>query len=265
MAHVDLSSASSVSMASVGSPRTITVLGGDSTTKVTFYNADAASASSGATIIDTRYVNRKNPLVLKANEVAVLNDASSYLGYLLTGTAPTAVYVDGPGAGTANAAVATTSAAGTAVLTTAPGSTTAPTVVSSTDPRVASVTAPVTLSGSNGALAETPIWRAPVPGTITGAYIETGSATMAASNTNYVTFTVSKRPLSGPGTAATVVANDTKAADLNGTTAWTEVSLGSVSNATFVAGDIFTFTAAATSSGQAGAPSTVRLTFTPTV
>jgi hypothetical protein len=264
MAHVDLTASSSVSMASVGSPRTFTVLGGDATTKITFYNADASSAASGATLIDTRFVNRRNPLALRANETAQLADASSFIGYTLAGTAPTAVYVDGPGAGTANAAVATTSAAGTVVLTAAPGSATAPTVVSSTDPRVTTVNVVLALSSSDGSLAETPIAVPGVAGTISSVKL-IAPAAITQSDTNYLTLALKIRDGAG-GSSSSVASKSTQVTGGAAFLAFQAVSLGSLSNTTTTATSVLTFTSTKTSAGQAVAvPVILEIIITPTV
>ena len=169
---------------------------------------------------------------------------------------------DPPGTTAAQLGPATSTALGGVELSVAPLSPTAPIAAGSNDPRLLTAECSVALSGTDGSLAEQTVWTAPVACTITAVYIETGSASLAASNTLYDTFTAQKRPLSAPGTPATVASTTTKAANLNGTTAWSDASLGAITNGSFLAGDKLTFKSVATGGGQAAAQGFVRVTYT---
>lgn len=160
----------------------------------------------------------------------------------------------------ASAVPATTAAVGGVALSVAPLVAATPIAAGSNDPRITTREVVIPLSGTDGTLAEREIWRAPVACTITGWFIACNT-TMAASNTNYLTFTGAKRPLSAPASPATQASSDTRAANLNGLTAWTEASLGTVSNAALVAGDIITIASVKTSAGVAGGDGWVRVTY----
>lgn len=266
MAHVDLTASSSTALAALGSRRTYTVVGGDNTTVLVFYVADSAAQSSGPPLIDGRD-NRRNALQLRVNQSATFDDSSGFVGYTLTGTAPTAVMVDGPGAGTAAVTVATTGAAGAVLLTSAPGSATAPTAVSSTDPRVSVIEALVQLSASDGSLVEVPLPSPNVACTITAVTLEVPTGTYTKSDTNYITVVVAKRD--GAGSSATPIATATsKVTGGIQLVAFTDVSMGALAGAgapTLLATDRLTLASTKTSSGLAVGWTKVRISFTPTV
>jgi hypothetical protein len=263
MAHVDLTASSTVSLGSLASKRTFTVVGGDNTTVCSFYVADSASQSSGPPMIDGRDT-RGNQLRLKINQSATFDNSGTYVSYTLTGTAPTAVMVDAPGAGTAAVTVATTGAAGAVLLTSAPGSASAPTAVSSTDPRVTTVNVPVILSSSDGSLAETPIAIPGVAGAISAVKVMP-AANITQDDTNYLTFTLKIRDGAG-GSASSVCSKTTKTTGGGAFLAFQALSLGSLSNTTTTATSVLSLISAKTGTGQAVAlPVLVQITVTPTV
>lgn len=159
----------------------------------------------------------------------------------------------------ASAVPATTAALGGVKLSVAPLSATSPIAAGSNDPRLLTVEASIPLSGTDGSLAEQTIWTAPVACTVVSAAIETGSASTSADNSNYLTVTLANRPVAGPGTPATVASANTKSTSLNGTTAWTEASLGAITNASMVALDRLTFKSVKTGTGQAAATGILRV------
>lgn len=266
MAHVDLSASSTISMAALGSRRTYAVVGGDNTTVLTFYVADSAVQSSGPPLIDGRDT-RRNALQLRVNQSATFDDSSGFVSYALAGTAPTAVMVDGPGAGTAAVTVATTGAAGAVLLTTAPGSASAPTAVSSTDPRVTVIEEMVLLSATDGSLAEVPIRSPNVAGTITAVSLEVPAGTYTKSDTNFITVVVAKRDGAG-GSAVPIATATSKVTGGIQLVAFTDVSMGALAGAgapTLLSTDRLTLASAKTASGLAVGWTKVRISYTPTV
>lgn len=155
----------------------------------------------------------------------------------------------------------TISAQGTVALSVAPVAAANPIAVGNNDTRVTTVTVPIILSGTDGTLAETIVWRAPIACTITGAYINS-SVAMTASNTDYDTFTLQNRPLATPTVPAVLIATSTKAADLNALVAWVEESLGTLSNTSMLLGDILAFKSVIGGAGKASGPALLRVTYT---
>jgi len=88
---------SSIDLGALGPRRTFTVLGGDGSTAVTFYvaNAPGAPASAGAPMLDTRFLNQGNTFRILGQQQATLDTTANFVGYTLTGTAPSAVSVQG--------------------------------------------------------------------------------------------------------------------------------------------------------------------------
>jgi hypothetical protein len=153
----------------------------------------------------------------------------------------------------------TTVSLGSVKLSVAPLVAASPIAAGSNDPRLLTIEASMPLSATDGSLAEQTAWTAPVACTVVSAFIETGSAAMSASNSNWLAFNLANRPLAGPATSAAVASANTKAASLNGTTAWTEASLGTITNASMLVGDRLTFASVKTGSGQAGATGILRV------
>lgn len=266
MAHQDLTASSTVSLSGIGTKRTFTIFGGDNTTVVKFYKADSASQSTGVPLIDGRD-NRGNVLVLRINETATFDNTDTYVAFTYAGTAPTAVAVDGPGAGTNAGSVATTGAAGTVLLTAAPGSATAPTAVSSTDPRVSILEPAVLLSATDGSLVETPIQAPNVASTITTVSIEVPAGTYTKSDTNYITVVLAKRDGAG-GSAVPIATATSKVTGGIQLVAFTDVSMGALAGAgapTLLATDKLTITSTKTASGLAVGWTKMRIAYTPTV
>lgn len=87
--------------------------------------------------------------------------------------------------------------------------------------------------------AETLVFRAPFAGTVRAAYFVPDAA-LTANDTNFASLLVDKRPASAPGTPANVATLTTEVAS-GSWVAWTAVSLGTLSNEDFEAGDVFTF------------------------
>jgi hypothetical protein len=233
---------------------------------------------SGRQLVDTSGVRIKNPnppaivdspsgpstdLILRGPQQASLamDDASVFLRYVVLAGTVTHCWIEGIYPGAAQAGAATTSVLGTVEMSVAPAVAATPIAVGNNDARVTERVVILGLSGSDGSLAETIVWRAPYNCTVTGALINS-SVAMAANNTDYDTFTLQVRPLAGPGTPAVVIATTTKGADLNGLAIWVEKSLGTLANTSMLVGDILAFKSVASGAGKASGPAQLRITYT---
>ncbi len=233
----------------------------DPLTVIGFFVAAAGSAAytAGVPLRD----DKGNVVQLRGLAASVrVTDPSTYVGYqVLRGGAPSAVWVDATTTSTNSAGAGTSAALGTTKLSVAPVDAASPIATGTNDPRVCTAECPLDF-GADCSLVEQTIWVAPVACTPTAIYIETGSKAITASNSNYITVTAKQRPTATPASPATMIATTTKAADLNATVAFTEKSLGSLSNTTFLAGDKITLTSATTGTITGGVPGFARITYT---
>ena len=179
---------------------------------------------------------------------------------LLAGTV-THCWIEGIFSGASQAGAATSSVLGTVEMSVAPAVAATPIAVGTNDARVNTLDVPLTLSGTDGSLAETILWRAPYNCTVTGCFINS-SVAMAANNTDYDTFLIQNRPLAAPGTPATIISTTTRGADLNALAQWVEKSLGTPGNTAMLVGDVLTFTSTKAGAGKAGGPVLLRITYT---
>jgi hypothetical protein len=261
-------------VSSVGPKRRISLIGSsDCVVAFESYNASGGSTAGvrikrplPPSVVDAPQLEQPNPatdLILRGPQMAspVFDDATTFLRYVLLAGTVTNCWVEGIFPGAAQAGAATASVLGTVEMSIAPAVAATPIAVGNNDTRVTTVEVPITLSGSDGSLAETIVWRAPVGCTVASALIAS-SVAMTANNTDYDTFTLQNRPLAAPGTPAVLIATTTKGADLNGLAIWVEKSLGTLANTTLLAGDQLCFKSVASGAGKASGPALLRITYT---
>lgn len=136
-----------------------------------------------------------------------------------------------------------------------------PTQLAEPPTRMASYTKAVDAAAST-TLAELVIERVPSASTVIGVYFAP-SAALTADDTNYATLTVSQRDGIG-GAAASVAAKTTKITGGSGDwTAFVPVSLGTLTNASLIAGSVLTLTIAKAGTGVAIPSGTLVVLYTP--
>lgn len=104
---------------------------------------------------------------------------------------------------------------------------------------------------AGNAAGEWVIGRVPYACVVKDVYITTG-VDVAADNTDYATITFAKRAAADYTTAVTIASSDTRAANLNGLTAFTPASIPlTAANVVLTAGDVLTIKATKAASGKA--------------
>lgn len=253
MSHLDLTTTSQ-SIAGASAARSFAMVTTDKNTVVHILAAD------GTGVTDTTACAFVTELTYKNPSINVTDGSTNLLYALKGGTAPSAIWCDAP---TSNAVpVAGAATSGAVQLSVAPASPATPIAVGTLDPRVITKIVPVTLSATDGSLAETPIHVPGVAGAVSAVKI-VAPAAITQSDTDYLTFTVKTRDGAG-GAASSVASTTTKSTAGTAFTAFQAVSLGALSNATTTATTVLTFLSAKSGAGQAVAvPILLEITVTP--